>query len=113
MAPTNKCWPEVTNPAPRCEQRGAAPLGAQGRLNPVMAGKIFINYRRDDSASHALAVAGYLENTFCKRNIFIDIVCLRADRGHREHARTRSLPPISIIQTSRRQSDCKSARHGN
>jgi hypothetical protein len=24
-----------------------------------MAGKIFINYRRDDSASHALAVAQY------------------------------------------------------
>jgi formylglycine-generating enzyme required for sulfatase activity len=37
-----------------------------------MAGKIFINYRRDDSASHALAVAGYLENTFGKRNVFID-----------------------------------------
>jgi hypothetical protein len=34
-----------------------------------MAGKIFINYRRDDSASHALAVARYLG----KRNIFIDI----------------------------------------
>ena len=29
--------------------------------NPVMAGKIFINYRRDDSASHALAVAQYFE----------------------------------------------------
>jgi hypothetical protein len=43
-----------------------------------MAGKIFINYRRDDSAPHALAVAGYLENTFGKRNIFIDIDRLRA-----------------------------------
>ena len=43
-----------------------------------MAGKIFINYRRDDSASHALAVAGYLENKFGKRNIFIDIDRLRA-----------------------------------
>ena len=38
-----------------------------------MAGKIFSNYRRDDSASHALAVAGYLGNTFGTRNIFIDI----------------------------------------
>jgi hypothetical protein len=43
-----------------------------------MAGKIFINYRRDDSASHALAVAGYLENKFGKSNIFIDIDRLRA-----------------------------------
>jgi formylglycine-generating enzyme required for sulfatase activity len=43
-----------------------------------MAGKIFINYRRDDSASHALNVAQYLENTFGKRNIFIDIDRLRA-----------------------------------
>jgi hypothetical protein len=42
-----------------------------------MAGKIFINYRRDDSAPHALAVAGYLENTFGKRNIFIDVDRLR------------------------------------
>jgi formylglycine-generating enzyme required for sulfatase activity len=43
-----------------------------------MAGKIFINYRRDDSAPHALTVAGYLENTFGKRNIFIDVDRLRA-----------------------------------
>jgi hypothetical protein len=43
-----------------------------------MAGKIFINYRRDDSAPHALNVAQYLENTFGKRNIFIDIDRLRA-----------------------------------
>jgi formylglycine-generating enzyme required for sulfatase activity len=39
-----------------------------------MAGKIFINYRRDDSAPHALAVAGYLG----KRNIFVDIDDLQA-----------------------------------
>jgi hypothetical protein len=43
-----------------------------------MAGKIFINYRRDDSAPHALNVAQYLENTFGKRNIFINIDRLRA-----------------------------------
>jgi formylglycine-generating enzyme required for sulfatase activity len=43
-----------------------------------MAGKIFINYRRDDSAPHALNVAQYLENTFGKHNIFIDIDRLRA-----------------------------------
>jgi TIR domain/Sel1 repeat len=38
-----------------------------------MAGKIFINYRRDDSASHALNVAQYLERMFGTRNVFIDI----------------------------------------
>jgi hypothetical protein len=43
-----------------------------------MAGKIFINYRRDDSAPHALNVPQYLENIFGRRNIFIDIDRLRA-----------------------------------
>ena len=43
-----------------------------------MAGRIFINYRRDDSASQALNVAQYLENTFGKSKIFIDIDRLRA-----------------------------------
>ena len=43
-----------------------------------MAGKIFINYLRDDSASEALNVAQYFEHTFGKRNIFIDIDRLRA-----------------------------------
>jgi len=43
-----------------------------------MAGKIFINYRRDDSASHALNVAQSLENKFGKNNIFIDIDRLQA-----------------------------------
>ena len=43
-----------------------------------MAGKIFINYRRDDSASHALTVAQYFENKFGKSNIFIDVDRLRA-----------------------------------
>src|SRR6516225_8231796 len=43
-----------------------------------MASKIFINYRRDDSASHALAVAQYFETEFGKSNIFIDVDRLRA-----------------------------------
>jgi hypothetical protein len=43
-----------------------------------MAGKIFINYRREDSAPHALNVAQYLEKTFGKTTIFIDIDRLRA-----------------------------------
>jgi len=33
-----------------------------------MAGKIFINYRRDDSASHALAVAQYFETKETSKN---------------------------------------------
>lgn len=38
-----------------------------------MAGKIFINYRRDDSASYALNIGQYLERNFGTRNVFIDI----------------------------------------
>ncbi len=43
-----------------------------------MAGKIFVNYRRDDSASQALNVAQYLESTFGKNSVFIDVDRLRA-----------------------------------
>lgn len=43
-----------------------------------MPGRIFVNYRRDDSASQALNVAQYLENVFGKNSIFIDIDRLRA-----------------------------------
>jgi formylglycine-generating enzyme required for sulfatase activity len=46
-----------------------------------MAGKIFINYRRDEppvGATHAVAIAGHLEKTFGKRSIFIDVDHLRA-----------------------------------
>lgn len=38
-----------------------------------MAGKIFINYRRDDSAAHALNVAQYLEREFGPKRVFLDI----------------------------------------
>lgn len=41
-------------------------------------GKIFVNYRRDDSAPYALNVAQYLERTFGSRNVFIDIDRMRA-----------------------------------
>lgn len=41
-------------------------------------GKIFINYRRDDSASQALNVAQYLESTFGKSSVFIDVDRLKA-----------------------------------
>ena len=46
-----------------------------------MAGRIFVNYRRDDSASHALNVAQYLEATFGKRNVFLDIDRMRAGQS--------------------------------
>ena len=38
-----------------------------------MPGKIFINYRRDDSAPHALNIAQYMERIFGSRKVFIDI----------------------------------------
>jgi TIR domain len=44
-------------------------------------GKIFVNYRRDDSAPHALSIAQYLERTFGARNVFIDIDRLRAGQN--------------------------------
>jgi formylglycine-generating enzyme required for sulfatase activity len=38
-----------------------------------MAGKTFVNYRRDDSAPHALSIAQYLEREFGSRGVFLDI----------------------------------------
>jgi hypothetical protein len=38
-----------------------------------MAGKIFINYRREDSAASALGIGQYLEHEFGRKNVFIDI----------------------------------------
>jgi hypothetical protein len=43
-----------------------------------VAGKIFINYRRDDSAPHALSVSQYLERAFGPGKVFIDIDRIRA-----------------------------------
>jgi TIR domain/Domain of unknown function (DUF4189) len=43
-----------------------------------MAGKIFVNYRRDDSAPHALSIAQYLERGFGARNVFIDVDRIRS-----------------------------------
>ncbi len=42
-----------------------------------MSGRIFINYRREDSDSYALSIAQYLENAFGKENVFLDIDRLR------------------------------------
>lgn len=38
-----------------------------------MSGKIFINYRRDDSAASALGIGQYLAQEFGRRNVFIDV----------------------------------------
>ncbi len=38
-----------------------------------MSGKIFISYRREDSAPHALSIGQYLEHEFGRRSVFIDV----------------------------------------
>jgi hypothetical protein len=43
-----------------------------------MTGRIFVNYRRDDSAAHALSIAQYLEREFGSDNVFLDIDRMRA-----------------------------------
>src|SRR4051794_35794943 len=35
--------------------------------------KIFISYRREDSAASALSIGQYLENEFGRKNVFIDL----------------------------------------
>jgi TIR domain len=47
-------------------------------------GKIFVNYRRDDSAPHALSIAQYLERRFGAHNVFIDIDRMRAGQNFHE-----------------------------
>ena len=38
-----------------------------------MATKIFVSYRREDSAGNALGISQYLENEFGQKNVFIDV----------------------------------------
>ena len=38
-----------------------------------MAQKIFISYRRQDTAANALSIGQYLENEFGRKNVFIDV----------------------------------------
>ncbi len=38
-----------------------------------MRGKIFISYRREDSAANALGIGQYLEHEFGRKNVFIDV----------------------------------------
>lgn len=46
-------------------------------MGQAVSGKIFISYRRDDSAPYALSIAQYLENVFGKGNVFVDVDRLR------------------------------------
>ena len=46
-----------------------------------MGGKIFLNYRRDENAERALAIASYLERKFGSSRVFIDIDSLRAGQN--------------------------------
>jgi tetratricopeptide (TPR) repeat protein len=59
-----------------------------------MGGMIFVNYRRDDSAANALAIASYLEREFGSSRVFIDVDRLRAGQNFPE-------------ELERRLSECK------
>jgi hypothetical protein len=63
-----------------------------------MTGKIFVNYRRDDSAPHALSIAQYLEREFGTRNVFIDIDRMRAGQNFHRVLEQR-LSDCSVVLT--------------
>jgi hypothetical protein len=63
-----------------------------------MTGKIFVNYRRDDSAPHALSIAQYLEREFGARNVFIDIDRMRAGQNFHKVLEQR-LADCSVVLT--------------
>jgi len=46
-----------------------------------MGGRIFVNYRREDSAANAIAIASYLERKFGPSRVFIDVDRLRAGQN--------------------------------
>jgi hypothetical protein len=48
-------------------------------------GKIFINYRRDDSADAAGRLYDRLEQEFGKYSLFMDVETMRAGGGFRGH----------------------------
>jgi hypothetical protein len=77
-------------------------------------GKIFVNYRRDDSAPHALSIAQYLERRFGARNVFIDIDRLRAGQNFR-HVLEQRLSVcdvmLTIIGPSWREARDETGRH--
>jgi hypothetical protein len=47
------------------------------RARRVMAGKIFINYRRDDSIGRAVRLHDRLAQTFGRKNLFMDVDHIR------------------------------------
>src|SRR5689334_12642213 len=51
---------------------GAHAFGSSA-ISTRMPGKIFISYRREDSAASAIGIGQYLENEFGRKNVFIDI----------------------------------------
>ena len=54
-----------------------------------MGGKIFVNYRRDDSAANALAIARLPGARIRRRPLFIDIDRLRAGQNFPEELEKR------------------------
>jgi hypothetical protein len=54
-----------------------------------MGGKIFVNYRRDDCAANALAIASYLEREFGANRVFIDLDRLRPGQNFPEELEKR------------------------
>jgi len=59
-----------------------------------MPGKIFVNYRRDDSGANALAVAQHLMRMFGESNVFLDVDRVRAGQDF-------------VTELNDRLSDCK------
>jgi hypothetical protein len=54
-----------------------------------MGGKIFVNYRRDDCAANALAIASFLEREFGASRVFIDLDRLRPGQNFPEELERR------------------------
>jgi TIR domain len=48
-------------------------LGSVVILHRLMPNKLFISYRREDSAANAIGIGQYLENRFGRKNVFIDV----------------------------------------
>lgn len=64
-----------------------------------MSGKIFVSYRRDDSAPYAISIAQYLENVFGSGNVFIDVDRLRPGEHFTDvlHARLRDSAVMLVV----------------
>ncbi|MGH8639693.1 MAG: toll/interleukin-1 receptor domain-containing protein, partial [Burkholderiales bacterium] len=58
---------------PKLQSNRGEPLVLNPAFKPSMHRKIFISYRRQDSAANALGIGQYLEHEFGRRNVFIDV----------------------------------------